>query len=242
MKKLACVLTFFLSIFVSSCKDTTTGPANNSQSPLNATTLFVGQSANINLQIPEPLPTNAYVDYYGQNEWLSKYCDFWVGLSDTSGKMPILHIQASNLTPGPVTGLVKITVGKNTYDQQITINVIDFYYASRLDNNTNDTIKLRSGVSSLLQLTCRDSAGNIVSSNQISRLLQGGVGGGYIVFPHPYNPNDAIFCSNFYRDTTSYYYVFSTIPNVTFSAQDTGQYFRMQISNKIFKIPIQLVN
>ena len=240
MKEVAYVSALLLALFIASC-ETTTGPVNTPQPPVSVTTLFVGQQAHLTIPLPQPAPANVYPEAYEQNDWLYPYCYVDAYFSDTSRAMLRINLYASNLTPAPLTGVIKIALGDDTIYQPATISIIDFYYASYLDNNTNDTIKLRSGISFLLQLTCRDTAGNIVSENQIGRLLLGNAYG-YIVFPYSYYSYDAIFCDTYQKDTTSYYYVFSTIPNVTFSSQDTGQYFRMQISNKIFTLPIRLVN
>jgi len=241
MKNLTCASSLFLILLIASCTESPTGPSNSSQSPSNVISLFAGQSTTINVRLQQAPSPNVYPEYYTQNDWLSQYGYLWVGYSDTSRRMLTLMITASNLTHGPVTGIIKIALGNNTVYQPISINVVDFYYASRLDNNTNDTIKLKSGLSFLLQLTCRDSAGNVVSNQQIGRLL-GGWSDGHVVFPHSYISLDAIYCSSYYLDTTSFYYLFSTIPNVTFSPEDTGQYFQMQLSNKTFNIPIRLIN
>lgn len=240
MKKTMYLFLFILSILITSC-ETSTEPTSSSQVPVNVMTLFVGGQASIDVQLTQPVPQDVYPNIYDQNEWISSYCNLYIEFKDTSRMKLTIYFFATNLTPAPLTGSIKIDLGANIIFQRVTINIVDFYYASRLENNTNDTIKLKSGISFLLRLTFKDTVGNIVSRNQIERLLNVGARGD-IIFPYPIFSNDIIFSSNVYRDSTSYYYLFSTLPNVNFSPQDTGQYFNVLVSNKTFKIPIKLVN
>lgn len=240
MKKVMCLFLYILSILITSC-ETSTEPLSSSQVPVNIMTLFVGEQASIDIQLTQPVPPDIYPNIYDQNEWISPYCNLYIEFKDTSRTKLTISFYATNLTPAPLSGTFKIALGANILFQPITINIVDFYYASRLENNTNDTIKLKSGISFLLQLTFKDTAGRIVSRNQIERLLNHGARGD-IIFPYPFFSDDMIFSSYVYRDSTSYYYLFSTLPNVYFSTQDTGQYFNVLVSNKTFKIPIKLVN
>jgi hypothetical protein len=241
MNTKALAFPILVSLFIESCQ-TTTGPANSPLRPTSVTSLFLGKRGYISVQLSQPPPLGVYPNLFEQNEWLAPYCFLEAYYPDTLRTTLTIIVYPTHLTPGPITGSISIELGNNTILEPVTINVMDFYFASRLENNTDDTIKLRSGISFLLQLTCRDSADNIVSNYQVGRVLDGAIGGGHLVFPYSYYAYDAIFCESYYKDTTSYYYVFSTIPNVTFSPQDTGQYFQMQISNKVFNIPIRLVN
>ncbi len=226
MKNNVIISFILLSLLSLSCKETINGP-NDGSSEVNAKTLFVGQSFDIPIKISGGIVKDEYPQF---DQWSYDY--FNVGYSILTDKSEIsLYINATKVSSGPINELVSFTYAKKTIYQMVSINVIDFYYASTFEKNTGDTLMLKSGTNFLLHVTCKDSAGNVVSKNTISRLVGYGTS---------YN-TEKVFFNDVYNDTTNFSYLLSALPDLTPSPQDTGIYFSLRLSNKEFKLPIKLL-
>ncbi|MBP6671711.1 MAG: hypothetical protein KA247_01110 [Bacteroidetes bacterium] len=163
-----------ISILALSCHDNINQSANNSSMVVQTENLFVGQS----MEIPMTLDTDIeYGDDPSFDEWW--FDSFAVGISYTQKKNEIkLRVHALKVSPGIITRIISFTHAGKKYYQQVSVNVIDFYYVSSFSKNAGDTLNLKKGTNYLLKVTCKDSAGNIVPRSIFSAMGLGGIGYG----------------------------------------------------------------
>ena len=219
------VLTLLVSLVLFSCKESINGPSNG---PINAKSLFVGQSYGIPIEISGNIADGQYPQF---EKWDYNYFTVYWSLINGSKNNLSLNVSARKVSPGPISTLVSFKYADQIIFQPVNINVMDFYYASSFEDNSADTLELKSGTNFELQVTCKDSQNNPVSINTISRLVGYGYG----------TNTENVVVYGLYQDTTNFSFLLAALPNITPSSQDTGYYFYLQVSNKEYKLPIKLI-
>lgn len=226
MKTKLIIFVSLISTVIFSCKETINGP-NDGPIQSNVKSFFVGQNITIPVQIIGTVTEDEYPQF---EKWDYDY--FTVGYSFINGKKNELNlnIYGRKISNGVVNSTVTFTYANQKIYQPVSVNIIDFYYASTFEKNTNDTLILKSGTNFLLQVTCKDSANNHVLKNTISRLVSYGYG----------TNTEKVVVNGLYQDTTNFSFLLAALPNITPSSKDTGLCFYLQLSNKEFKLPIKL--
>lgn len=227
MKLSFVILSVGLFFFSISCTESPTSTGTGGVA--TTTTLFVGQSDWITVQLGIRIPEGdnvvvdkSYFDYFGVSGFY---------FIDTTRTVIRFQVYALKLTPGIVHHTISFRYGNRTFEQPVSVNIIDFYLASTFETNAPDTVELKKGTNFILEVTCKDTAGNIVSKERISRLT-GGLGYG--------TNSNKVVVSGLYQDTTHFAFLLSALPNITAGPEDSGIYFGFSFSNKQFQIPITL--
>jgi hypothetical protein len=235
MKKVL-LLTLLYFIVLNSCKNETTGPNQTTDGvtevkpEIDIFTFYNGSVeaiVPINFTVPDyiiPLIDTSEFEYYG----------VWARFNDPTLKKLAVKFTGHKFTTAAIKTVLNIKIGNNKVVIPCVINVVDFYLASTFTSNVIDTILMPVGTDFELEMTFKDTAGNITSKNKILSSVNGilyGCG----------DPNNKISFTYVYKDTTNFNFLLSTHSGITPSIEDRYLRFQIKFSNKEFNVPIKII-
>jgi hypothetical protein len=230
-----------LVLLLASCSERTGNPVtpdsvnDNVIASKNTIDLFPDSYKNIDISLNSAVPDNIQPSIKDRD-----YGYFTVNnarvIHDSTDKI-IISLTGKQIMLNAETFIVSINIGEQKYKFQFKVFVHDFYYGEKLETNTpNDTIYISKDGNFLLKITCKDTSGKTTPKVQINSL---GLGYSYGILQ---NYNDLkIAMATVDKDDTSYYFMFSALPDIIPDELDKGIYFSFGISNKSLTLPIKII-
>ena len=226
------------ALILSSCSQETTNPVGPTPlsviPPSDTIDVFVQQVITLELTILSAVEGSAQLSEQDTNLTSFRIEGPW--FVNNSRQKIFLYVTGTKVTQNPTTVLLTVRIGDQTCQVPITVRVFHFGLVNSFDTNApNDTIPISKAGTFLLRITCRNVSGKIVSKEQID-LLNLGVGYSW----HEASFSQKLTASPVYRDTTNYYFLLSTFPDIVPSDDDSLLAFSFYLSDLKLFLPVKI--